>query len=108
ILDSTKVACHPLGWETPRPPEKSGGVGAILDHSVRSIPLVLRLGTAPTGIVFTTLIVLLSTTTTASFPAIATYRLLPSGGIVSHSGWLPTGTTFSSPQPGSEYAATYP
>jgi hypothetical protein len=41
-------------------------------YSVLSIPLVFRLGTAPTGMVFTTFIVLLSTTTTASSPAVAT------------------------------------
>jgi hypothetical protein len=35
------------------------------------MPLVLRFGTEPTGIVFITVIVLLSTTTTASFPASA-------------------------------------
>ena len=39
---------------------------------IRSIPLVLRLGTDPTRMVFTTSMVLLSTTTVASLPATAT------------------------------------
>ena len=41
-------------------------------YSVFTIPLALRLGTAPTGIFFTTVMVLRSTTTVTSSPAAAT------------------------------------
>src|SRR5437660_497997 len=101
MIGATMVArgiidAAPLGaaW-----PEKAGrlssfrtarstiAAGSIVSlQSVFSTPLVFRFGTGPTGIFLTTFIVLRSTATVASLPAIATYKVLPPGGIVSHSG----------------------
>jgi hypothetical protein len=52
--------------------ERNEHAQLALIYSVFSIPLALRLGTAPTGILFTTVMVLRSTTTVTSSPAAAT------------------------------------
>src|SRR5689334_11205207 len=52
--------------------ELRASAGCQVCHSGRSIPLVFRFGTAPTGIDSTTFIVRLSTTAVRSLPATAT------------------------------------
>lgn len=64
--------CWPATRRSENPLDRREVNRRILSQFVWSIPLVLRFGTNPTGILATTFMVLVSTTTVASSPAAAT------------------------------------